>query len=248
MTIGGSLRRLERYFQIVAESVSYHLTVSDGVAFLEQRLQSPPHPAIVLTREGGLGVIWRVVNSYAERPMPLSAVSFQHDAPADTSLLETFFNCPVAFNCERTGFEFDADWLSTPNRLGDTALSAYFQTRLDDEIAARQPASVTLAGQTKEAIAEALSEGVPPMGDIASKLGMSARSFARRLSDDGMSFKTITESTRRELAEQLLQEPQHSLAEVAFLTGFSEQSSFTRAFKRWFGATPAQFRKRQHRP
>jgi AraC-like DNA-binding protein len=81
------------------------------------------------------------------------------------------------------------------------------------------------------------------MADIARGLGLSARSFHRRLSEHGMSFQTLTEDTRRDLAEGLLRDESHSLAEIAFLTGFSEQSSFTRAFKRWVGMTPASYRK-----
>ena len=81
------------------------------------------------------------------------------------------------------------------------------------------------------------------MANVARSLGLSVRSFHRRLSEHGVSFQTITEETRRELAEGLLREEAHSLAEVAFLTGFSEQSSFSRAFKRWVGMTPASYRK-----
>jgi AraC-like DNA-binding protein len=73
--------------------------------------------------------------------------------------------------------------------------------------------------------------------------GLSARPFHRRLSEHGMSFQALTEETRRDLAEGLLRDERHSLAEIAFLTGFSEQSAFTRAFKRWMGTTPATYRK-----
>ena len=83
------------------------------------------------------------------------------------------------------------------------------------------------------------------MAEIARDMGLSARSFHRRLSELGVSFQTLTEETRRDLAEGLLRDNKHSLAEIAFLTGFAEQSSFTRAFKRWFGVTPASYRKDQ---
>ena len=84
------------------------------------------------------------------------------------------------------------------------------------------------------------------MTEIAQGLGYSTRSFHRKLAEDGLSFQTLTKETRAELAEALLKDQSYSLAEIAFLTGFSEQSAFTRAFKRWMGATPAQFRRTQH--
>ncbi|MGR3678898.1 MAG: helix-turn-helix transcriptional regulator [Paracoccaceae bacterium] len=81
------------------------------------------------------------------------------------------------------------------------------------------------------------------MADIARKLGLSARSFHRRLAEHGLSFQTLTEETRREIATAMLQDERYSLFEVAFLTGYSEQSAFNRAFKRWMGMTPAAYRK-----
>ena len=81
------------------------------------------------------------------------------------------------------------------------------------------------------------------MADIARTLGLSARSFHRRLAEHGLSFQTLTEETRREIATAMLQEDSYSLSEVAFLTGYSEQSAFNRAFKRWMGVTPAAYRK-----
>ena len=81
------------------------------------------------------------------------------------------------------------------------------------------------------------------MANVAKGLGLSVRSFHRRLAEHGASFQTLTEETRRELALGMLQDERYSLSEIAFLTGFSEQSAFTRAFKRWMGQTPASYRK-----
>jgi AraC-like DNA-binding protein len=81
------------------------------------------------------------------------------------------------------------------------------------------------------------------MADIAKRLGFSARSFHRRLADQGVSFQSLTEETRREIAVGMLRDEAYALSEIAFLTGFSEQSAFTRAFKRWTGVTPASYRK-----
>ncbi len=71
---------------------------------------------------------------------------------------------------------------------------------------------------------------------------MSGRTLQRRLADRGYSYQALVDEVRRRLAERLLQATESSLAEVAFMTGFSEQSSFTRAFKRWAGQTPRSYR------
>jgi len=92
------------------------------------------------------------------------------------------------------------------------------------------------------AVAKMLSEGVPTLSTVALSLGMSARTLQRRLSDQEKSFQSLVDQARRELSQQLLRETHYSLAEIAFLTGFAEQSGFTRAFKRWAGETPRSYR------
>ena len=118
----------------------------------------------------------------------------------------------------------------------------FLVSHLDQELA-QIDETPALQAQTKSEIARALSEGVPKMADIAHRLGLSARSFHRRLAEQGLSFQTLTEETRREIAMSMLQEERYALSEIAFLTGYSEQSAFNRAFKRWMSVTPATYRK-----
>jgi AraC-like DNA-binding protein len=98
------------------------------------------------------------------------------------------------------------------------------------------------AARVRSAVSHALVDGIPTLSTIATELGVGARTLQRRLSESGHSFQGIVDGARRELAEQLLRETDYSLAEIAFLTGFSEQSGFTRAFKRWEGQTPRSYR------
>ena len=83
---------------------------------------------------------------------------------------------------------------------------------------------------------------MPTLSFIASELGIGSRTLQRRLSENGHSFQSVVDMARKDLAEKLLSETEYSLAEIAFLTGFSEQSGFTRAFKRWAGKTPRSYR------
>ena len=100
----------------------------------------------------------------------------------------------------------------------------------------------SLVQQVRSQISQSLSEGVPTIFDTAQQLGMSGRTLQRRLSKQGYSFQTLVDESRRQLSERLLQETDYSLAEIAFMTGYSEQSAFTRAFKRWAGQTPRSYR------
>ena len=91
-------------------------------------------------------------------------------------------------------------------------------------------------------IGNALSGGVPRMEEVARRVGMGGRTLHRRLAESQMTYMGLVGDTRRQLAEALLAETEHPLAEVAFLVGFSEQSAFQRAFKRWHGDTPGAYR------
>ena len=175
------------------------------------------------------------------RVVPLE-VLVQHPAPKSTASHTSYFGCSVRFGADLDALLFSRETMMQPNILGDEGISRYLISHLDAELA-EIAEDAPLVARAKDAIAQALSEGAPKMADIARGLGLSARSFHRRLSEQGMSFQSLTEDTRRDLAVGLLRDDAHSLAEIAFLTGFSEQSSFTRAFKRWVGTTPASYRK-----
>jgi AraC-like DNA-binding protein len=150
--------------------------------------------------------------------------------------------CPVYFGSDRDALLISPDVLTASNKLGDKGITDFLLGHLDREMELMGDMG-SLIERTKDFIARALSEGLPKMDEIARRLGMSVQSLHRRLAKDGMTFQNLTETTRRELAEGLLRDERSSLAEIAFLTGFSEQSSFNRAFKRWVGRTPANYRK-----
>jgi len=131
--------------------------------------------------------------------------------------------------------------IDAPNRLGDATIVSFFDRHLEQQLAS-QKSDRSLELRVRRAISNILSEGVPTVSSISSELAMSARTLQRRLSEEGHSFQSIVDAARKELAERLLAETDYSLLEVAFLTGFSEQSGFTRAFKRWAGETPRSYR------
>ena len=101
-------------------------------------------------------------------------------------------------------------------------------------------------GKIRERVTAEILELAATVDEVARRLAMSERTLHRRLSEKGLSFKALVERTRRDLAESLLRESRYTVSEVAFLTGFSEQSAFNRAFKRWAGQTPTAYRKAGH--
>jgi AraC-like DNA-binding protein len=99
-----------------------------------------------------------------------------------------------------------------------------------------------LGMRVRSELIEHLPGGHVSEAEIANSLNVSLRSLQRKLREQGMTFKELVETTRRDLGLQYVRDPQHSFNEVAFLLGFTEPANFSRAFKRWYGKTPSQFR------
>lgn len=242
-TLRGSYTRVTRYARLWTSVVEYELQPTDnGTLFLLHRT-GVRRLGLRLSNEATLASAVAISREVSPTGFAPKQVYLKHPAPADTTAHRAYFNCPVSFDAGRDALLLSDESLAQPTRLGDEGITRFLLSHLDAELAALQAAEDTLATRARATIARALSEGVPRMDDIARSLGLSARSFHRRLAEEGLSYQGITDDTRRELAEGMLAEDRHSLSEIAFLTGFSEQSAFTRAFKRWTGLTPAQYRK-----
>ncbi len=241
-TLGGSYARVERYARLWTSVVEYELRPDPrGTLFILHRA-GERRLGLRLSNEATLASAISIARQVSPVPVTPVQVFVRHGAPGSVAAHEAWFGCSVQFDAGIDAILFSPETLAQPNILGDEGISRYLASHLDAELA-EIAEEVTLVSRAKGAIAQALNEGSPRMVDIARALGLSARSFHRRLSEHGVSFQTLTEETRRDLAVGLLKDEQHSLAEIAFLTGFAEQSSFTRAFKRWVGQTPASYRK-----
>jgi AraC-like DNA-binding protein len=241
-TLGASYARVERYARLWTSVVEYELRPSTGGTLFILHRAGERRLGMRLSNEATLASAVSIARQVCPVALAPVEVLVSHPAPRSIAAHEEWFGCPVRFGADLDAILYAEETLARPNILADEGISKYLTAHLDAELSeiTREPAIVT---QARAAIAQALSEGAPKMAEIARGLGLSARSFHRRLSEHGMNFQALTEQTRRDLAEGLLKDESQSLAEIAFLTGFSEQSAFTRAFKRWVGATPAAYRK-----
>ena len=241
-TLGASCARIVRYARIWTGIVTYELRAHPrGTLFVLHR-EGPRRLGLRLSNEATLASAVSLVRQVCPVPFSPLEVFHRHDGPPSAAFHAAWYGCPVSFGADLDAVLISDAAMARGNILGDEGISGYLVPHLDRELAEAGPPP-TVVGQAKALIAQGLSEGKPQMAEVARSLGLSARSFHRRLSGEGISFQGLLEETRRELAEGLLRDPGHSLAEVAFLTGFSEQSAFTRAFRRWLGTTPARYRR-----
>lgn len=241
-TLRAAFSRVERYARLWTNVVEYSLEPAGSDTWFHLHRHGPRRLGMRLSNEATLASAVAIGCEVSSDPaVTLREVHLSHPPPSEVGRHEAYFGCPVIFGSDRDAILFSNATLDCPNKLGDRGITQFLLGHLEQELAAVAQQS-DLKDRIRDLIARSLSEGLPKMDDIARRLGVSARSLHRQLSAEGLNFQALAEATRKELAVGLLGDPRHSLAEIAFLTGFSEQSSFSRAFKRWLGESPAHYR------
>lgn len=172
----------------------------------------------------------------------LEAVGLMNSAPLDALVLEQFFGCPVRYEQSMTYLSSDRSLLAIPNVHCDRALRGVLEEQAGALLSALPRQEDLLLG-LRTTILELLQEGEPTLERAAAALNLSSRTLHRRLAARGYRFREVLEKTRWEQAEIYLRDMRLSLADVALLLGYAEQSPFTHAFKRWSGLTPIHWRK-----
>lgn len=240
-TLRGSLERAERYARLLT-SVSRHEVVDhpEGALFVLQR-DGDRRLGLRLSNEATLASAMAIMREVSTGPLSAREVRLRHPAPRSVAAHEDYFGGRAVFDAGMDAILIASEDLARQNRLGDPAISQFLEPHLEQEMAeVAQDSSIEQVLLRR--ISDRLSEGPPKAAEMARSMGMSERTLNRRLAQDGLSYARVLEKARKRLAEGLLGRSGMSLAEVAFLTGFAEQSSFTRAFRRWTGQTPAAWR------
>jgi AraC-like DNA-binding protein len=161
--------------------------------------------------------------------------------PAHRSLLERHFGCPVRFDAERNTLVLRAGDMQRPFETHHPELWAMVAPQLEAELS-RRAAEESLADQVRAAIKKKLAGRRPALEDIAREMRMSPRTLQRRLREGAVSFQSVLEEARRELARHYLTHSPLELGETAYLLGYEDTNSFVRAFHGWEGRPPGDWR------
>ena len=169
--------------------------------------------------------------------------------PEPSSMVEyerTFGAAKLRFVAPFAGYAFDSDHLRKPVEAADPKLHSVLRQHAE-ALLGDLPASRTFTDQVRHHLSSDLSHGRPAASKLARRLHMSARTLERRLEGEGTTFGAVLEDLRRRLALDHLERRDVSLSEIAFLLGFSQVGAFHRAFKRWTGTTPDEYRRQTRR-
>lgn len=168
-------------------------------------------------------------------------VAFSTPAPEALERFEAHFRCPIDFDQPRELLVLPASVMDQPSPRAHPELEQATEQMIVRYLALREKADIL--SQVRAALFECLPEGDVSAERIAAQLHMSARTLRRKLDDEGTSFRTLLADVRRSLALRYMEDRSLSLTEISYLLGFSEPSSFTRAFRGWTGSSPSEARR-----
>lgn len=241
-TLGAALRTGFRFFHGLVGDFVPRLQVEGGVARvrLDERRQDPDAPLDYAERTfvffSYMLACWLVA-----RRVPLLGVDYKsgpHSIPADTVRL---FLVPLDVGRPQAGFRFEARWLDLPVVQNEQSLREFLrQVPASLLIKYRDQASIT--ERIRRLLRSHLQREMLSLDEVSRLLAMTPQTLRRRLRDEGQGFQALKDDLRRDAAIELLARPDMTLAEIAAQLGFSEASTFHRAFKGWTGVAPGEYR------
>lgn len=237
--LGEALLRFQHYQRLVYDVTP--MTLRYGKDYVDLVWDDDHGRHGPLADESGItAVIQHTRNLCGERLCPL-AIQFVNPKPKQIAPYQAYFGCPVTFDALESYIRIPADSLAQPLQNADPLMQSMMEAQADKLLAALAQES-TLVDQVRKHISHLLHTGAPNCSTVASKMALSNRSLQRFLTAEDTCFRDELAIVRQQLAERYLRDSSLHIADIAQLLGYSEQSAFTRSFRRWLDCSPQQYR------
>jgi AraC-like DNA-binding protein len=231
-----------RYSRIVSDSVRVAIVPrAEGVTLTLNCVGVPRHRCKE-NIEFTIAVVLKALREASGRNIGPSRVLFSHLRITDLKEFDRFYNCRVEFGAPTDELDFGLDVLNLPLVTSDRYLLETLRPYCEEAAKARHTAAGSLRASVENEIYRLLPHGRASVETVAKALGVSPRTLARRLAEEGTNFANLVEDLRRALALQYVREADFTMAQIAWLLGYERSESFTHAFRRWTGRSPTQVR------
>jgi len=237
--VGNALRSLVRSLHHHVRGAVTNLAVSDQTAMLSYSIYEIRVEATDQIGDGAVAVMFNILRALCGPDWKPVEVQFAHRKPDDLRPFQQFFRVPMRFDAEQNGVVFTADWLQRPVAGADAELRSLLQQQIDALEAAH---GGDFQEQVRALLRSALLAGHASANQIAELFSMHARTLSRRLNACGTSFQLLVDEGRFEIARQMLENTDVEIKQIAVMLEYADASAFARAFRRWSGATPSQWR------
>ena len=240
-TLGDALKRVARYSQITNEALVVRYREGNRLIINLSYSGVPRHSdrhQIEFCMFAALRIC-RVLTGQNLVPQHFSIAHYRSEGTAEMS---RFVGTKVEFGADTDEFALNSNARELPVIHADHHLNDLLLKYCEAALADRGAGGSQLRTSVENAISSVLPHGRVLIEDVARSLGMSKRTLARKLSNEGLNYSEIFEHLRRDLAVRYLDDRKMHVSKIAWLLGFHEVSAFTHAFKRWTGKTPSQLR------
>ena len=238
-TLRTAFERLSRYSRIIQEKLTIDLSEDDSFYYV----RVDAHLPLLCERireDGQLSALTKFCRIVAGKDFNPARVMFRQSEPANTSYHYELFRCPIEFGAEHTEMVLRLEDVDKRLTGSNDQLA-----KLNEHIVVKylaHSAKHDIVNRVKAAIIDGLANGAVSENSVAEELHTTPRNMHRKLQKEDTSFKQLLTEVRKELAQQYIQDRSKTLTEISFLLGFSEVSSFSRAFKGWTGKPPSEAR------
>jgi len=239
-TVYDGLLRLQRFGRLVSTGIELQLEEEGDCVHLYLGIDPRLGDTGPFSRDYAVGIVTRMCRMTLGEFLAPVMILMERPTPGEPERWEYLLASRVVFDSGTTRITWSRADIMEPLVTGDPRLA-----RINDEHTLAYLDSFLARSVTREVvdkIVEKLPDGPPGQQQIAAALHVSNRTLQRKLREEGTSFKELLKDTRMQLARKYLRSPGRSVVETAYLLGFSEPSTFSRAFKRWTGVAPAQYR------
>ncbi len=239
-TVRGALDKIQRHSRLVSDTFRLSLEERGGEARLRWWWEGDwdASPAQVYGNGALLTHLARMIGGESLDP---EGVNFAAPEPPDRAPFEALFRCPMAFNAGHSELVFSVAELDRPVPRANPDLEHATEELIMRYLAHRDRTDA--AGQVRSVLMEMLGNEAVDADIVAQRLNLSPRTLRRRLDEAGWTFRNLLADVRRQLALLYIQDHTLTLTQISYMLGFSEQSSFTRAFKGWTGESPTAARR-----
>jgi len=242
-TLRTGLKRLSRYYRLVGERTITEIEESRQgvkVRFWARRGNPAAVAVAAVLVDVAMAFLLDMCRMNAGAALRPVAASLRRGRPENVDAYERFFGCPVRFGAEENVFVLSAKDADRLLPSSNKQLAAVFDRMLAEELARLDKSDVI--ARCRAAVLEDLPSGEASAADTAKQLHMSPRTLQRKLAEAQTTYVQLVDDTRKDLALRYIEDPRRSITDITFSLGFSQPSAFTRAFRRWTGLAPSEYR------
>ena len=237
--VKSALMNLQRYFHLHAQGARLELTEVDRLARLGYHIYQPHVEATAQIDDGAMAWGFNILRELAGDRFKLAAVHFTHRMPRDTRPYNRLFKAPIRFDSEEGGLYFRSEFLSRSLVQSDPDLHRLLQKDVDQIQATYHD---DFLSHVRRVLHSVLWVRPASAAELAALFSMSRRTLNRRLSTVDTTFREVADEVKCQIACQMLSDSEIQLTDLATLLHYHDSSSFVKAFRRWTGSTPAQWR------